>query len=266
MFIYVAADSPIQTISHCLQEQPLEASFQKHFHENYELLLIINGDVHYNIDGACYRLNRYDLLLIPASTYHFLIPISNQPYESYVINISSNFVNSDRLRSLFSSPQILNIANDAVLIRIFQLFDHYYDIYTPVDFADASNHLLHELVLYVSYKTNIGIIAPPTPHCHPLISRITSYIANNLQSELSAETIAKQLNFSKSYVQNAFSAAMGIGIRQYINQKKIYAAHQDILRGLSPNAAASKYGYLDYSSFYRQYKKAFGHSPKNSSY
>lgn len=262
MFAYFSSDADIQQISHCHQPMPLGIAFHRHFHTNYELLLVIKGDVHYNIDGQQYALKPYDLLFIPASTYHFAIPMSNMSYENYVLNFNQEFIQKANLQFLFDKPRILNIYTDMYLHRMFGLFDLYHQLYTKEDFDTAASHLLNELLLYTSYKFKACGEAILSTEAHPLISRITAYIAENLQSDLNSDVIARDLNFSKSYIQNTFSVDMEIGLQQYINQKKIHAAHYDIQKGLPPGEAAAKYGYRNYSSFYRQYKKFFGHSPK----
>ena len=66
---------------------------------------------------------------------------------------------------------------------------------------------------------------------------------------------------SRSYVQNVFSQHMHIGLKTYIMQKKIYAAHADLGRGLGPSEVCEKYAFGDYSVFYRLYKKTFHTSP-----
>ena len=48
-------------------------------------------------------------------------------------------------------------------------------------------------------------------------------------------------------------------------QKKIYAAHRDLTNGLSPSAVCEKYGFGDYSSFYRLYRKTFHCAPNKKS-
>jgi AraC-like DNA-binding protein len=96
------------------------------------------------------------------------------------------------------------------------------------------------------------------------MTKITAYIDKNLQTDLNSDVIAEHLKFSKSYVQNQFSSKMGMGIQQYINRKKVSAAHDDIKNGMAPFEAAAKYCFHDYSSFYRHYKKVFGHSPREN--
>jgi len=262
MFTYLSDTSGMHTISHCCQTMPMDATFRRHIHTNYEILMVVSGDVHYNIDGEHFALRPYDMLLIPASTYHFLIPISNSSYESYVLNFSQEFVQKEHLQSLFDKPRVLNILTDLFLHRMFGMFDLYYQTYTRKDFEMAAELLLNEILLYVCYKIKREDLAAMDAKSNPLIARITAFISANLQSDLNSERIAKEMNFSKSYVQNLFSSEMEIGLQQYVNQKKIHAAHYDIQNGLAPSDAAAKYGYHNYSSFYRQYKKFFGHSPR----
>ncbi len=259
MFIYGNRQS-LHHLSHSLYENPLELSFKRHFHDDCELLLIVSGEVDYSIDGKHYSLKPYDLLFIPFSTYHFLIPRSNQPYENYVINVNPRLLDQKKINQLFFPPHIINISNDKRLKRMFALLDYYYETYSAEDFEQSTQHLINEIIIYASYQSRAEISSSDSDES--LVARITSYIAHNLESELNSEIIAKYLQFSPSYIQNRFSQTMGIGLRHFIHQKKIYAAHADIEDGLSPMEAARKYCYNDYSSFYRQYKKVFGVSPK----
>lgn len=263
MFAYIASpEESIQIISHGRETAPMNVPFHRHCHTNYELLLVISGDVHYNIDGKQYILKPYDLLFIPASTYHFLIPLSNNTYESFVLNFSQEFIQEDRLQLLFSQPRVINILTDLIFHRMFGLFDLYFHTYTPEDFKVAAQLLLKEILLYATYRVTTGDIADSANSFHPLVTRMIAYITENLRNDINSDTLAKEMNFSKSYVQNVFSAVMEIGLQEYINQKKIHAAHYDIQSGMAPGDAAAKYGYHNYSSFYRQYKKFFGQSPK----
>jgi AraC-like DNA-binding protein len=235
--------------------------YHRHFHTNYELLLVITGNVHYNIDGEQYILKPYDLLLIPASTYHFVIPVSNAPYENYVLNFSPKIIDPEQ-QVLFAQPRVINIASELLLHRMFGLLDSYSAMYSNENLEKAARYLLGEILLYISHALQRRTYPKPITDSNPAISRIVCYINDNLQLDLNADMIAQNVGFSRSYVQNLFSQYMEIGLQQYINQKKIHAAHYDIQKGMSPGAAAAKYGYRNYSSFFRQYKTVFGKPPK----
>ena len=250
---------------HSIQKSPLENLdlYSRHFHEYGEILLFISGDVRYCIDGERYALKPYDVLLIPPTKYHFLIPVSNEDYESYVINIRMDFWGDERLKKLFSPPYIINIANDKAVKRMFGHLDYYFENFTLEDFKEAAFHTLNEILICLSYRDKNEIDVTLARESDPMVMRMTAFIDENIESELNASVLASYLNFSESYVQNRFLKVMGIGLKQYINRKKIYAARADIIGGMSPNSAAQKYCFSDYSSFFRHYKKILGISPKD---
>ena len=253
----------IVNCGHSVQDAPLDNlyKYSRHFHESGEMLLLIKGDVQYSIDGERYILKPYDVLLIPPTKYHFLIPMSNEEYECYVINLKMDFVGDERLKKLFSPPYVINIAGDKAIRRMFELLDFYFENFTLEDFKEASYHIISAILIYLSNKSKNDIDSRAA-ESDPLITKITAFIDKNLESELDVAVLARHLNFSESYVQNRFSKVMGIGLKQYINRKKIYAAHIDIMNGMSPNQAAQKYCFADYSGFFRHYKRILGISPK----
>ncbi len=255
MFLYL--NEKKFTVTHGVIKNPRKESFNRHFHQEHEMLLHISGDADYSIDGNRYTLHPFDLLFIPSSTYHFAIPMSEKRYENYVINIGTDFAKQERLGKLFSPPYIINIGDDTMMKGMFAALDRCYECYSSADFGEAARHVVNEILIYSSYKPRTR----QNGNKDELIARITEFIAANLENKLNAAVIARQLSFSASYIQNRFSQSMGIGIKHYINQKRIYAAYNDIKNGLSPYMAADKYKYENYSSFYRQYVKSFGVSP-----
>ena len=263
MFIYSSTKKDYVHVSHCSEESPQQWIYERHLHENYEILLLISGDVDYNIDGQNYSLLPYDLVFIPSLAYHFVTPKSNNVYENYVINFSHNFIDEERLNKLFIPPYIKNISQASKLRRIFSNFDFYHETFSPSDFEEVSHYLINEILLLSCYssfdKENLHQTSEQS-----IIPLITSYISKHLEAELNVDILSQELRFSKSYIKNCFSNVMGVGIQHYINQKKIRAAHIDILNGMEVSRAAEKYGYDDYSSFYRQYLKIIGMSPSKT--
>jgi AraC-like DNA-binding protein len=174
-----------------------------------------------------------------------------------------DFWGDERLKKLFSPPYIINIANDKAVKRMFGHLDYYFENFTLEDFKEAAFHTLNEILICLSYRDKNEIDVTLARESDPMVMRMTAFIDENIESELNASVLASYLNFSESYVQNRFLKVMGIGLKQYINRKKIYAARADIIGGMSPNSAAQKYCFADYSSFFRHYKKILGISPKD---
>ena len=253
---------PIYEISHKYVETPDAEQYAQHMHECCEFLLFIQGDANYNIDGILHSPRPYDLLIIPKATYHYFIPKSPVPYENYVLDFHPNLIPQQHYKKLFSAPMIINIQNDAEFCHYFRMLDFYHKTYSPEDFAFASKSLLRELLVFCSYRLEESMVVESLRN--PLVETMIRLISDNLESPLDADFLAREMMLSKSYVQNDFSQSMHIGLKQYISQKKIFAAQNDIMNGMSSADVCTKYGFSDYSVFFRLYKKTLGYSPRQT--
>ena len=258
----VTSKGPIFEISHKYVENPTAEQYAQHTHTCCELLLFIRGDANFNIDGILHNPQPYDLLIIPQATYHYFIPRSPKPYENYVLDFSPDIIPLEHRQKLFAKPTILNIGEDADFCRFFHLLDLYHNTYTPDDFSLVCRSLLRELLIFCSYRLDSS--TPVESTRNPLVEIMLKLIAENLEKPLDADFLAREMMLSKSYVQNVFSQSMHIGLKQYIMQKKIFAAQNDLLSGLSSADVCAKYGFSDYSVFFRLYKKILGYSPRQT--
>ncbi|MBQ8309923.1 MAG: helix-turn-helix transcriptional regulator [Clostridia bacterium] len=253
---------PIYEISHKYVETPDASSYSRHMHNCCELLLFVRGDANYNIDGILYQPNPYDLLIIPRATYHYFIPVSPLPYENYVLDFDSFIMAPQHAEKLFARPVIINIKDDKEFCRYFKRLDFYHETYSREDFTVCADALLRELLVFCSYRMDQSVILEPERP--PLVDTVLRLISDNLECRLDADFLAEELRLSKSYIQNMFSHSMHIGLKQYIMQKKVFAAHSDMMNGMSASAASAKYAFTDYSVFFRLYKKYLGYPPRQT--
>lgn len=253
---------PIYELSHKRVEKPDANQYAKHIHSCCEILLFVSGDANYNIDGVLHTPRPYDLILIPKAIYHYFIPRSPVPYENYVLDFHPSMMLPRHYKKLFSCPMILNIKDDTEFRRFFEMLDYYHDTYNAEDFAACANALLRELLVFCSYRLKNAVRVEPERNA--LVDTMVRMIAENLEQPLDAAFLARELMLSKSYVQNVFSQTMHIGLKQYITQKKMFAAQNDLLSGMSSADVCAKYGFTDYSVFFRLYKKTLGYSPRQT--
>lgn len=249
----------IEEIAHKRIERPAREIYFNHLHNHFELLFFVSGEAKFNIDGQVFTPAPYDLLLIPAGTYHYLVPTEAVPYENYVIGFQPGLLAEEHCRRLFSPPLIINARDDDELRGYFTRLDYYAEQYGEQDFAACSQALVRELLTYCSYRKDALAVRVGAPPSH--IDEIIAYINDNLEKPINAEHIAQKFLLSKSYVQNIFSQQMHIGLKKFIMQKKIHAARADLAAGMSPSMVCEKYSFCDYSTFYRLYKKTFDASP-----
>lgn len=252
----------IYDISHMALAEPSEHLYYKHMHSYCELLLFVEGDMDFCIGGDYYHLQPYDLLLIPQGTYHYGSLRTAARYENYVIDFYDVLLPPETIQKLFSPPTVFNIGGDKLLLQYFRLLDTYHERYSKTDFLFCAECLVREILIYCCYTSRIS--SPVIRERSTLIQNILDYIDKHLEEKLDVEILAENLNLSRSHIQNVFSQSMQIGLKQYIMQKKIFAAHNDLINGYSATAAAGKYHFNDYSTFFRVYKKTFGTPPSDT--
>ncbi len=258
----VRSGYPIYEISHKRVEVPNPNDYAQHTHSCCEILLLIEGNANYNIDGIIHSPRPFDLLLIPKATYHYCIPSKSAPYENYVLDFHPSIISPHHYKKLFSHPMIINIRDDAEFRHFFEMLDYYHETYSTEDFAVCANSLLRELLVFCSYRLKSAVRVESERNT--LVDTMLRLINENLEKPLDADFLAHELMLSKSYVQNVFSQSMHIGLKQYITQKKIFAAQNDLMGGMSSADVCAKYGFSDYSVFFRLYKKTLGYSPRQT--
>ena len=96
---------------------------------------------------------------------------------------------------------------------------------------------------------------------HPLLEKAIDYINKNLFTLKSVSQISDALYITERYLYELFKNQLKTTPKKYINEKKLYFARQEILKGENPGDVCFKAGFLEYSTFYRSYKKYFGYPP-----
>ena len=80
--------------------------------------------------------------------------------------------------------------------------------------------------------------------------RILSYVGKNLESAMTLDTIAKELHYSKFYLERTFKKDMGISLYQYIRRRRLNEAAEKLGNTDRPVIEiALEAGYLSQQAF-----------------
>ncbi len=258
---------------HYRDEAPVEVEYHNHIF--YEVFFFLSGDVTYIIEGKSYRIKPGDIILINNRELHKTIVEPGKTYERYVLWLDPDFIrtlgeDTDLTvcfeRSAESNYNILrprtefymmikkilsclesSVFNDGYGNRILQ--KSYLTellVYLNRAFLDSRDE---DIELDVVYNDKV--------------SNVISYINDNLNEELSLETLAYKFFTSKYHLLREFKKHTGYTIHQYIHKKRLIMARMLLKEGLKVTEVCLKCGFGDYSNFIRAFKNEFGHSPKH---
>ena len=231
--------------------------FGKEFHRFHEIFLFVGGEAFFTTEQKTIRLKPYTLITIPENTFHSFHVVGDEAdYERYVLN----FYNTKKTNELI----IKNMTRVSVIERLPAC------ILTDLASLDDNKYSDHEKKTLTAAKllcvlVELGHLVPCEEDRSSKFSRTTTkcldYINQNLCSSLTVAELSKKLNYSRSALTHAFKADLEMPLYRYIIEKKLIYAHKEINAGVSATEAARKYGFSDYSCFYRHYKNYFGASP-----
>lgn len=247
---------------------------ESHTHNYYEFYFFLEGNVDMIIEGDVFSMHPGDLVLIPPKIRHHA-EIRNQelPYRRFVFWISREYCK----RLLELSPdyvylmQHVEVAGDYVFSndiitfntiqsKVFALID---EMRSNRFGRDARITLcVNDLILHLNRIVHERNYPRSEKEDKNLYQSLAEYIEKNLEGDLSLEHLAEVFYVSKYHIAHTFKDHTGLSIHQYITKKRLTACREAILGGSEITQAYLMFGFGDYSSFYRAFKKEYGISPR----
>jgi len=257
---------------HIRDQVELELGY--HYHEFDKIVVFLEGNVTYVVEGKAYFLKPWDVLLVPHNQIHRPIVDPAVPYERITLwvdaeYLSQNSLSGDDLRQCFSlarerSFSLIRPDNPSRIDLMKKL--------STVESAMKSSEFGHELVArtnFLQFMVDVNRIAlgdstnmnSEAFSSDPKLEEIISYINANLDADLSLDALASKFYISKSYLMHRFKELTGCSAHRYVQQKRLMWAADMIREGIPVVEAGQKCGFGDYSAFLRAFKKLFGVTP-----
>ena len=242
-----------------------DALSNKHFHEHYEIIFVSSGVGRLIVEGDEYPIKPGSLVLIPPFKYHHIY-IDNEAtsYDRHIIHFPIDYLATDGqkiLNVLFADENISCrfYHSHSIGSNIISLFDRFEEAAKMPDRQQLSYTALivSELMVLLSL-TDSGDMPRSSLE---LGARVMRFLNENIDKDLSLDSISRHFFVSKYYLCRAFKRHNGISIHGYVNQKRVINAKHLIDSGESASVAAYKVGFGDYSAFFRAYVKIVGTSP-----
>lgn len=244
-----------------------------HYHDAYEILYLVSGDLYYFIEGNTYHVVSGGLILINMNGIHRLVNVNGTMYERVTLLFKKEFlrdfftenIDFDPFSCFHSSSNVIKLsAYDQLFVE--NLFNKM--IHEETGKLLGSNCylrvILMELLIYIQRKMTIdqGDHLVESNQTHKKISKIIPFINENFSNPLSLEYISEKFSISPSHLSRTFKSTTGFTFVEYVNNIRVKAACTLLKDSrLSISEVADRVGFDNLTHFGRVFKSMIGVSP-----
>ncbi|MBQ7900403.1 MAG: helix-turn-helix domain-containing protein [Clostridia bacterium] len=232
----------------------ISAGYDTHWHEFYEIELVVSGDGSYVIDGVCYPIKPGMLYFMSPVNFHSVQTCNTDIYNIMFMGDTCNKEILYKLSSSRRSDCISLGGNNLQLIT--SLIDEMITSTKNKDYTYTSA-LLNCLLCKMCNLSECDSSRALTK-----IQKTLLYVQNNFRSGITLEDVATQANVTPAYMSRIFKEKCGMNFKQYLdNIRYDYASKLLEHSDMSVTDICFESGFNDYSNFARSFKQRFGTSP-----
>lgn len=230
-------------------------SYPTHWHEFYEIELILSGGGSYIIDGVKKKIEKNMLFFMTPVNFHKVITdgaeVITLMFMGEVCDMNMLF----KLSSVFDSDSVSLDDEDA---RYLAAIMHELNIASSENDDKYSFHLLNSILGKICRLTN--------RHEHGYLTKVQTamlYIQNNFRNEITLDDIARIAGVTPSYMSSIFLKDCGMNFKTYLNTiRHEYAKKLLTYSDMTVTDICFESGFNDYANFERNFKANFNVSPR----
>ncbi len=250
-----------------------------HYHNFYEIIYVMEGEFAGTIENRTYYLKKGDFLIIDRNVmhkYHYIEKVHDSS-KRIILWVSEEMLNElsyggidltkcfgrkdtcachfpiyyEEMLRMHLLRLVQEDAGDVALTGAKETLDR---AYLTLFFV-----YLNELCTKKEYG-----FAKETTIYEPMVKAVSDYIEEHIKEPVMLDELAEHVHMSKYYFLRKFKALTGMTVHAYIINKRLIKACELIKENYPVSVVWQESGFQDYSSFLRNYKKAFGVSPRDS--
>ncbi|MBQ7901840.1 MAG: helix-turn-helix domain-containing protein [Clostridia bacterium] len=243
-----------------------DREFLLHHHPHHEVYIYLSGKAEFLFEGSSFRLNPYDIIVVPPYTLHQPQPYGGEIFERLVINVFPNFfqhmdcpgyqdVFFNRADFKYKIPG--HIVKRTNIVDFIDFFKEKYDKNAAYMEPLVSCKIV-ELLYYLNTIDNFE----KCDSVNKVTQELIAYIDENFKTISDVQSVTDNFYYSKNHLGHLFKKSTGITLTRYINIKKMENVEKLCKQGKSLLHSCIESGFKSYDSFAYIYKKEFGVSPK----
>ncbi len=255
-----------------MHESDQNTSFYEHYHDYYEITFYLGDEeAPYRKENATYMVHKGDIIFCRMFESHLMNCAENKGHTRFSIGIEPRILGnyskkSANLYEMFSeqNPHYPILHLDMIRLQKYLcLIEEFRGLGNLPGEQVIASSIVHRMLgcLYCDMALEQSHDTAHLQHVR-LVGSILHYIEENLAETISLRAIAKQYNYSVTYISKLFKSITGSSLVSYIIEKRIGRAKQLMYENIEIMQIAERVGYRNYSNFYKAFKKATGVSPE----
>jgi AraC-like DNA-binding protein len=253
-----------------MYQHTVDVEVATHWHQFFELALVVSGTGTHKINGIPLRLERGHTFLMTPADFHQVTPDAGQTLQLYNLVFTESMIAEELTEHLFESRK------------------EYICLYEQDNFASAEREYERILSESVAWREHSGMIVKGCierllidlsrscpqpkksvhegavlPPVHPSIRKALVYLQHHFRSPLLLEGVARLVGLSPNYFSESFSKQTGSTFQAYVRDLRLNFAKSLISTTTLPITEicfAAGFNTLPY--FERAFKARYGLSPR----
>lgn len=229
-------------------------------HNVYEVLYVKKGDITYVAEDKVYYVKDNDIIITPPGKIHTLFFNDLAEYERYDVFFEKSIVYPSVYEKLREIADVINTDSNPHIGDMFTKLDLYYDKFKEDEFGNILKNITEEILynIILLSKSHTGAYSSNT-----YMTKAIRYIEQNITTNFSLDDMCNELYFTKSTLHRLFKRHLQVTPKQYITLKRLEKAQQMLKKGMKPTDVYIQCGFIEYSTFWRDYKNYYGCSPSD---
>ncbi len=262
---YLTLSSPFRIFRHVLT-----IPIAVHWHEFYELALVVSGEGVHVLNGEAGRIARGTMFLLSPADFHELIPQGDEPIRLFNMIFARQFLRDELYSLLFDDPRAysLDVEEEAMPMLIDACERLWTESNSPGLGGDflvqgALELLLVELARRQRRSAEQARADTRPLPGHPSIRRAILYIERHFRDAISLADVAAYAGLSPGHFSESFRAHVGATFQSFLQGLRLrFAASLLAATTLPITEICYASGFNTVSHFEKAFKLRFGASPR----
>lgn len=205
-----------------------------HFHQNLEIVYVLEGGAELQIESESYTLQKGDFLLINANKRHSLHETEPELLTAvFRVNFSmlADFMGTNQLLFWCNTTADKSEAYDQLKSVLDRMLNRYYEkekegtIYLNSIYYEA----VYLLTSYFMIKADDARMKESFTPDNSRVFEIQNYVQANYQKQLSLNDLAKKLYLSNAYLSKYIKKRFGLSFLEYVNNIRLFHAVDELV-------------------------------------